>query len=157
MTGQSGSHERKSNDFNNFMIGISLADQFSTDIVSPSSVKEDQMNSRRVLPYTVAAAMAAMAVNAAAQAPARAGPAGAVPPPPPRAFAPPVASYNAGLAETRGIVQRFTLTPIGELDGVILADGTEIHLPPHLTTQLAGAVRMGDAVTVQGYRSPSVP
>jgi len=54
-------------------------------------------------------------------------------------------------------VQRFTLTPIGELDGVILTDGTEVHLPPHLTTQLATAVRVGDTVTVRGYRSPSVP
>jgi hypothetical protein len=49
------------------------------------------------------------------------------------------------------------LPPIGELDGVILADGTEVHLPPHLTTQLANAVRVGDTVSVQGYRSPSVP
>jgi hypothetical protein len=61
------------------------------------------------------------------------------------------------LPETRGTVQRFTLTPIGELDGVILADGTEVDLPPHLTTQLANAVRVGDTVTVQGYRSFYVP
>jgi hypothetical protein len=115
------------------------------------------MNSRHFLSCTVAAAVAALAFDAAAQAPAPPAPPGAVPPPPPRAFAPPAASYNASPAETRGIVQRFMLTPIGELDGVILADGTEIHLPPHLTTQLAGAVRMGDTVTVQGYRSPSVP
>lgn len=59
--------------------------------------------------------------------------------------------------ETRGTVQRFTLTPIGELDGVILADGTEVHLPPHLTAQLANAVQIGDSVVVQGYRSPSAP
>jgi hypothetical protein len=49
------------------------------------------------------------------------------------------------------------LTPIGELDGLMLADGTEVHLPPHLTTQLASAVTVGDSVIVQGYRSPSVP
>ena len=61
------------------------------------------------------------------------------------------------LPETRGTVERFTLTPIGELDGVILADGTEVHLPPHLTAQLASAVRVGDTVTVQGYRSAYVP
>ena len=61
------------------------------------------------------------------------------------------------LPETRGTVERFTLTPIGELDGVILADGTEVHLPPHLTAQLASAVRLGDTVTVQGYWSAYVP
>ena len=66
-------------------------------------------------------------------------------------------SYANLLPETRGTVQRFTLTPIGELDGVILADGTEVHLPPHLTTQLASAVRVGDTVTVQGYRSSYAP
>jgi hypothetical protein len=36
----------------------------------------------------------------------------------------------------RGIVQRFTLTPRGELDGFLLADGTQVHLPPHLTSNL---------------------
>jgi hypothetical protein len=61
------------------------------------------------------------------------------------------------LPEIRGIVQRFTLTPRGELDGFLLADGTQVHLPPHLTTELAAAVRPGDPVTVRGYRSPSVP
>ena|SRR5947209_5823329 len=38
-------------------------------------------------------------------------------------------SYPNQLSETRGVAQRFTLTPIGEIDGVILADGTEVHLP----------------------------
>lgn len=61
------------------------------------------------------------------------------------------------LPETRGTVQRFTLTPIGELDGFLLADGTQVHLPPHLSTELAAAVRPGDSVSVRGYRSPSAP
>jgi len=61
------------------------------------------------------------------------------------------------LAEVQGQVSRFTLTPFGELDGVILIDGTQVHLPPHLTAQLASAVRAGDTVTVRGYRSPSAP
>lgn len=66
-------------------------------------------------------------------------------------------SYSNQQTETRGTVQRFTLTPIGEIDGIILADGTEVHLPPHLTTQIASAVKLGDNVVVQGFRSPSVP
>jgi hypothetical protein len=61
------------------------------------------------------------------------------------------------LPEMCGIAQRFTLTPRGELDGFLLANGTQVHLPPHLTTELAAAVRPGDPVTVRGYRSPSVP
>jgi hypothetical protein len=51
----------------------------------------------------------------------------------------------------------FTLTPRGDLDGFVLADGTDVHLPPHLSTQLAAAVRPGDSVSVRGYRSASVP
>ena len=66
-------------------------------------------------------------------------------------------SYPNQLSETRGVAQRFTLTPIGEIDGVILADGTEVHLPPHLTTQIASAVKLGDNVVVQGFHSSSVP
>jgi hypothetical protein len=59
------------------------------------------------------------------------------------------------LPETRGTVQRFTLTPRGELDGFLLTDGTEVHLPPHLSDQLATAVRPGDPVLIRGYRSPA--
>ncbi|MGA8169513.1 MAG: hypothetical protein WB816_01540 [Methylocystis sp.] len=61
------------------------------------------------------------------------------------------------LPETRGTVQRFTLAPRGELDGFLLADGTQVHLPPHLSAQLAAAVRPGDAVSVRGYRSAAAP
>jgi hypothetical protein len=61
------------------------------------------------------------------------------------------------LPDTRGIVQRFTLTPRGELDGFLLTDGTEVHLPPHLSDQLAAAVRPGDPVLIRGYRSLAAP
>jgi len=85
--------------------------------------------------------------------PPPAGPIAAATPPPPGAPA-----YDAQqLPETRGVVQRFTLTPRGELDGFLLTDGTEIHLPPHLSDQLATAVRPGDPVSVRGYRSPAAP
>jgi len=104
-----------------------------------------------------AAAVMCIAIGsiAFAQAPAPPSvPPGAAPRPP---AGPPPATYDQNqLPEARGTVQRFTLTPIGELDGVILTDGTQVHMPPHLTTQLASAVRVGDMVTVRGYRSPSV-
>jgi hypothetical protein len=84
----------------------------------------------------------------------QAGPIGALAPP----FAPGAPAYDAQqLPETRGTVQRFTLTPRGELDGFLLTDGTEVHLPPHLSDQLATAVRPGDPVSVRGYRSPAAP
>jgi hypothetical protein len=83
----------------------------------------------------------------------RAGPVATPSPPSPRGPA-----YNLQqLPETRGTIQRFTLTPRGDLDGFLLADGTQVHLPPHLTTELATAVRLGDPVSVGGYRFTSVP
>jgi hypothetical protein len=59
------------------------------------------------------------------------------------------------LATITGTVARFTLSPRGDLDGLILSDGTEVHMPPHLSPQLAAAVRPGDAVALTGYRSPT--
>jgi len=59
--------------------------------------------------------------------------------------------------QTQGIVQRFTLAPRGELDGFLLSDGTQVHLPPHLSPEIAAVVRVGDTVLARGYRSPSVP
>ncbi|MFL5289128.1 MAG: hypothetical protein ACJ8AW_51300 [Rhodopila sp.] len=61
------------------------------------------------------------------------------------------------LPATRGKVAAYSLTPRGEVDGLILADGTEVHLPPHLSTALVSAVRPGDAVTVHGLRARAVP
>ncbi|KWV57623.1 hypothetical protein AS156_38585 [Bradyrhizobium macuxiense] len=56
-----------------------------------------------------------------------------------------------------GTVTRYTLTPRGDVDGLILTDGTEVHFPPHLSTQLVYAVRPSDAVTVRGLKALSVP
>lgn len=61
------------------------------------------------------------------------------------------------LPATHGTVRYFTLTPRGDVDGFILADGTQVHVPPHLSTQLVAAVRLGDAVTVRGLRAAAVP
>jgi hypothetical protein len=66
-------------------------------------------------------------------------------------------SNSCKMPETHGTVQRFTLTPRGELDGFMLTDGTQVHLPPHLSGELGAAVRIGDPVSVRGYRSPTVP
>jgi hypothetical protein len=120
------------------------------------------MNAKLIkLLFSCAAAATPIAIGsfASAQAPAPPpAPPSVESPSAPNAVQPPAGtSYTNQLPETRGTVQRFTLTPIGELDGVILADGTEVHLPPHLTTELVTAVRIGDTVTVQGYRSAYLP
>jgi hypothetical protein len=72
--------------------------------------------------------------------------------------APGVPAYDLQqLPETRGTLLRFTLTARGDLDGFLLADGTQVHLPPHLSALLAVVVRPGDQVAVRGYRSPTAP
>ncbi len=63
----------------------------------------------------------------------------------------------AQLPEVKGKVTQYTLTPRGDVDGLILADGTEVHLPPHLSTELVFAVRPGDAVTIHGLKARSTP
>ncbi len=74
-------------------------------------------------------------------------------PPPPLPGSPPLASQQS--MTIGGTVTRFTLTPRGDLDGLILGDGTQVHVPPHLSAELAAAVKLGDAVTVSGSRSPT--
>src|SRR5215471_15055000 len=61
------------------------------------------------------------------------------------------------LPETKGTVKQYTLTPRGDVDGLILNDGTEIKLPPHLTAQIVFAVKPGDAISVRGLRARALP
>jgi hypothetical protein len=74
-------------------------------------------------------------------------------PPPPPPGSPPLAWQQS--MTIGGTVTRFTLTPRGDLDGLILGDGTQVRVPPHLSAELAAAVKPGDAVTVSGVRSPT--
>lgn len=61
------------------------------------------------------------------------------------------------LPTTKGIVGQYTLTPRGDVDGLILTDGTEVHIPPFLSTQLVFAIKPGDAVTIQGLKAKALP
>jgi hypothetical protein len=57
----------------------------------------------------------------------------------------------------RGEVQQFTLTPRGDIDGLILTDGTEVKTPPHLSTAMAYAIKPGDTVTIHGLHAAALP
>src|SRR4051812_28346748 len=63
----------------------------------------------------------------------------------------------AQLPETKGVVQQYTVTPRGDIDGLILAGGTEVKPPPHLSAQIVFAIKPGDAVTVHGLKARAVP
>jgi hypothetical protein len=69
----------------------------------------------------------------------------------------PAAWDTASLPATRGIVRQYLLTGRGDVDGLVLADGTEVKLAPHLSAQVVYVIRPGDAVTVRGLRARSLP
>ena len=63
----------------------------------------------------------------------------------------------AQLPSITGQVQQFTLTPRGDIDGVILSDGTEVKTPPGLSTSVAYSVKPGDTVIIHGLRAAAIP
>ncbi len=68
------------------------------------------------------------------------------------------ASYDANQLPTiKGKVAQYSLTPRGDVDGFILDNGTEVHFPPHLSTQLVFTVKPGDAVTIHGLKAQALP
>jgi hypothetical protein len=74
----------------------------------------------------------------------------------------PTAAQSDSTAPTQlpafsGKVEQFTLTPRGDIDGLILTDGTEVKTPPHLSTAVANAIRQGDEVTIRGLRAAAIP
>jgi hypothetical protein len=64
---------------------------------------------------------------------------------------------SSQLPESHGTVRQYTLTPRGDVDGLILSDGTEVKLPPHLTGQVVFAIRPGDQVSIRGLRARAIP
>jgi hypothetical protein len=84
-------------------------------------------------------------------------PAGGPLPPRPGATAPmPPAAPEAGTVAT-GRVQQWLLNPNGEADGLLLADGTQVAFPPHLSAAVMQVLKPGDTVQVSGWRAPNVP
>src|ERR1700754_4937603 len=66
------------------------------------------------------------------------------------AHAQPLAAYDPEqLPATEGRVAQYSLTPRGDVDGVILDDGTQIHLPPHLGSPIVQTIKPGDTITIR--------
>lgn len=63
----------------------------------------------------------------------------------------------AQLPQVKGRVAHYLLTPRGDVAGLILEDGTEVHIPPFVSTQLVFAARPGDAVTIHGLKASAIP
>lgn len=57
------------------------------------------------------------------------------------------------LPKTTGTLDRFVLNPKADVDGLLLTDGTEVHTPPHLSSQLLAALVPGAKLTVHGAKT----
>jgi len=51
-----------------------------------------------------------------------------------------------------GKVTNYARNPHGDVDGLILKDGTEVKFPPHQSRELQDLVAIGDTVTIEGRR-----
>ena len=61
------------------------------------------------------------------------------------------------MPEIKGNVAQYSLTPRGDVDGLILTDGTEVNLPPHASTQAPalGAQQSASVMTAPTSRRMS--
>ena len=58
------------------------------------------------------------------------------------------AARDSGTAALSGKVAQFLPGPMGGIEGLLLEDGTEVHISPMQSTELALIVRPGDKVTI---------
>lgn len=56
------------------------------------------------------------------------------------------------LPETSGTLERFLPNHHGELDGLLLREGLEVHFPPHLGRAVEALASSGDIVRIRGVR-----
>jgi len=77
------------------------------------------------------------------------------PPPPPAPPLPPGAQATTASAQTlSGTLRQWLINPNGEVDGLLLDDGTQVSFPPHLSAQLTQAVKPKDSLRITGWRGP---
>ena len=82
---------------------------------------------------------------------------GPLPPPvggPPQGPPPPLA--NQAVETVQGTVSQYLMNPNGEVDGLLLTDGIQVHFPPHMSADLTQAVRTNDIVNAQGVHENTV-
>jgi hypothetical protein len=63
----------------------------------------------------------------------------------------------AQLPATKGVVKQYTLGPRGDVDGLILVDGTDVKIAPYLSSETVFTVHPGDAVTIRGLKARALP
>jgi hypothetical protein len=83
-----------------------------------------------------------------AQAPSPAAPMAGQVPAPDSGEPPPVPPASPSIT---GTVKQYLLTPVGDVEGIELQDGTDVRFPPHMGAALATIVKPGDHVNVLGF------
>lgn len=107
-------------------------------------------SAKLTVPLLVAAAALSFAVVQAQPTP---------PSPPAQVPAPsavatgPSSAFGQSNPLIQGKVTQYLMNPYGEVDGLLLSDGTQVHFPPHMAKDLVGTVKPEDSVSVQGYRN----
>ena len=134
-----------------------------------SNLRPTLLSAVAVLTLTGASAFAQQPASPAAGGmPATRPPSGATstPPAPPAPGAergtprgPGARAEEAGTATpvVTGRIQRWLVNPNGEVDGLLLADGTQVGFPPHLSADVQAALKVGDSVEASGWRAPNAP
>jgi hypothetical protein len=51
-----------------------------------------------------------------------------------------------------GTFREFVTNPHGDVDGLLLSDGTEVKVPPHQGSELMSVVKEGDEIRIEGRR-----
>lgn len=74
------------------------------------------------------------------------------PPPPPPPGAPKAKRGPEEPMNASGTVKEYAKNPRGDVDGLVLDDGTVVKVPPHQGRELQGLVGPGDRVRVEGHR-----
>lgn len=102
---------------------------------------------RNIIGAIVVAATSLASFHAAAQ-PSRPD----LPPPPDRMPRERSAPDDFRQATVSGTIKQYLMNPHGEVDGLLLNDGTQINFPPHMADELVSIVKPGQQVSIQGDR-----
>lgn len=56
----------------------------------------------------------------------------------------------------QGMVSQYLMNPNGEVDGLLLTDGTQVHFPPHMSADLTQTVGPAGTISAQGVHENAV-
>ncbi len=56
----------------------------------------------------------------------------------------------------QGVVSQYLMNPNGEVDGLLLTDGTQVHFPPHMSVDLTQTVGPKNTISAQGVHENAI-